>query len=181
MRNKLTAKTICTTAMLAALIYVVSLFGIPFFGSKIQLSNALSILGGVLFGPGIGGIAAGLADAIHDVLSGDNPIELVLSVAVKASMAVAAGIFWRSKVAEKFKEIARDALAAAVGAVTYFLLHSAKHLILKTLVDGLTLPAAFTALAAKTPATAINAVAAVILISILAKPIRLALTKSKVL
>ena len=115
------------------------------------------------------------------MLSGDNPIELVLSVAVKASMAVAAGIFWRSKVAEKFKEIARDALAAAVGAVTYFLLHSAKHLILKTLVDGLTLPAAFTALAAKTPATAINAVAAVILIAILARPIRLALTKSKVL
>jgi len=45
-------------AMMAAMIYVVTLFRFPLLGSKVHFANAVCLLSGMLLGPLQGGLAA---------------------------------------------------------------------------------------------------------------------------
>ena len=47
-------------AVLAALVFVVTLFRFPLLGSKVHFANAVCLLSGLLLGPVWGGTAAGL-------------------------------------------------------------------------------------------------------------------------
>ena len=175
--KKSIAVRITYIAAMAALIFVSGMFAIPLLDSKIQLGNIMAILGGFLLGGLPGGIASAIADILHDIVSGDTPIELVLSATVKFSMAFAAGTASTGLSKKISKQTHSDVLSAAIGAVTYFVLHSAKHMILKMFVEGLPLNAALLVLAQKTPATFINAIAMVIAIPILLSLLRPALKK----
>ena len=50
-------------AMMAAMIYVVTLFRFPLLGSKVHFANAFCLLSGILLGPLQGGLAAGIGSA----------------------------------------------------------------------------------------------------------------------
>lgn len=47
--------------VMAALVYVVTMFRFPLLGSKVHFANAMCLLAGLLLGGGYGGAAAGLA------------------------------------------------------------------------------------------------------------------------
>ena len=50
MRKKMNAYTIAFIGVMAAIIYVVTMFRFPLFGSKVHFANAMCLLGGMLFG-----------------------------------------------------------------------------------------------------------------------------------
>ena len=52
---------------LAAMVYVVTLFRFPLLGSKVHFANAVCLLAGLLLGPNLGGVAAGLGSALYDL------------------------------------------------------------------------------------------------------------------
>ena len=52
--------------VMAALVYVVTMFRFPLLGSKVHFANAMCLLAGLLLGGGYGGAAAGLGSALYD-------------------------------------------------------------------------------------------------------------------
>ena len=64
------AYTITGIGVLAAAVYVITLFRFPLLGSKVHFANAMCILAGLLLGPVPGGIAAGLGSALYDLMAG---------------------------------------------------------------------------------------------------------------
>ena len=69
-KKSIGALTIAFTAMMAAMVYVVTLFRFPLLGSKVHFANAVCLLAGLLLGPVTGGLSAGLGSALYDVLFG---------------------------------------------------------------------------------------------------------------
>ena len=68
-RQKINAVTISFAAMMAAIVYVVTLFRFPLLDSKVHFANAMCLLSGMLLGPLTGGVAAGLGSALYDALA----------------------------------------------------------------------------------------------------------------
>ena len=58
--------------VMAALVYVVTMFRFPLLGSKVHFANAMCLLAGLLLGGGYGGAAAGLGSALYDLLAGGS-------------------------------------------------------------------------------------------------------------
>ena len=54
-------------AVLAAMVFVVTMFRFPLLGSKVHFANAVCLLSGLLLGPVWGGTAAGLGSALYDL------------------------------------------------------------------------------------------------------------------
>ena len=60
----ITTYKIVFIAVMAAIVYVLTLFRFPLLGSKVHFANAMCLLAGLLFGPVCGGLAAGIAAAV---------------------------------------------------------------------------------------------------------------------
>ena len=60
---------VVSLAMMAAIVYVLTLLRFPLGGSKVHLANAACLLSGLLFGPVGGGVAAGLGSGLYDLLN----------------------------------------------------------------------------------------------------------------
>ena len=58
--RKFSTYQIVFVAVMAALVCVVTFFRFPLLGSKVHFANAMCLLSGMLFGPMLGGLAAGL-------------------------------------------------------------------------------------------------------------------------
>ena len=58
-------------AMMAAMVYVVTLFRFPLLGSKVHFANAVCLLSGILLGPLQGGLAAGESFPVASFSAGD--------------------------------------------------------------------------------------------------------------
>ena len=75
--------------VMAALVYVVTLFRFPLLGSKVHFANAMCLLSGLLLGGGYGGAAAGLGSALYDLLAGGyDPLQALITFVSKFAMAV---------------------------------------------------------------------------------------------
>ena len=70
MKKSMSTTKLVFIAMLAALVYVVTLFRFPLLGTKVHLANAVCLLSGLLMGPAAGGVAAGLGSALYDLMAG---------------------------------------------------------------------------------------------------------------
>ena len=57
-KKTFTTHFIVQTGVMAALVFVITYFRIPLFGSKVHFANAMCLLAGLLFGPLSGGLAA---------------------------------------------------------------------------------------------------------------------------
>ena len=55
-------------AVLAAMVYLVTMFRFPLLGSKVHFANAVCLLSGLLLGPVWGGFAAGMGSALYDLM-----------------------------------------------------------------------------------------------------------------
>ena len=182
MNQKISTKRIAMAGLLAALTAVGSAIRITvpvdLVGtSSIHLGNIFCALSGVLLGPGLGGLAAGLGSAIYDMT---NPLyigEAWLTFLMKGAYALASGLVFKHL---KLREYVRDLLGTTAGALTYAVLYLGKTFVKAVVVSGLTAQAALVATAAKLPATTFNMAVAIIIAPVLSKAIRKALAQNHI-
>ena len=142
--------------------------------TSFHLGNIMCALSGILLGPGLGALAAGLGSAIYDMM---NPLyisEAWITFLTKAAYGLAAGaVAWQGK---KQWGYGRTVFASLTGALTYATLYLAKSYYYSgLLLKGLTHEAAMLSVIGKLPATIFNGVVAVIFAPILAMAIKKAL------
>ena len=182
MNQKISTKRIAMAGLLAALTAVGSAIRITVPAdlvgtSSIHLGNIFCALSGLLLGPGMGGLAAGLGSAIYDMT---NPLyigEAWLTFLMKGAYALAAGLVFRHL---HLKEYLRDLIATTAGALTYAVLYLGKSYLKAVVVSGLTADAALIAAGAQLPATIFNMAVAMVVAPVLAKAIRKALEQNHI-
>ena len=182
MQSKITTRKLVTAALLAALTCVGSglriTLPIDIAGTtSFHLGNILCALSGLLLGPWLGGLAAGLGSAIYDMM---NPLyisECWITFLTKGLYGVVAGlVVWGASRPLRYP---RAVLASAAAAVSYAAVYLAKSYFYNgLLIKGLTPQAALVTIVSKLPATIFNAVVAVIFAPILAVAIEKALEKN---
>lgn len=153
-KQKWSLVTIVFVGVLAAMVYVVTLFRFPLLGSKVHFANAVCLLGGMLLGPVPGGLAAGLGSALYDAFNGYDLLNVAITFVSKFAMAWVCGLI---KHAGEAHRVDRTVLAAAAGALTYVALY-----MLKSFLFGLVAGNALAAVAQKFPASIINAGTAIV-------------------
>lgn len=181
--QKISTKRIVLAALMAALTVVgsalritlpVSVMGTTAF----HLGNIFCALSGILLGPGLGGIAAGLGSAIYDMFNPMYIAESWLTFLMKGAYGLVTGlIVWKGKQSFSY---ARTTVATTAGAVTYAALYLAKNYLKGIWVKGLAPMASAIALIDKVPATIFNAVVAIIFAPLLANAIRSALERNRI-
>ncbi len=180
-KKKITTKKIVLTGLLAALTVVGSGLRITIpvdigGNTAFHLGNIICALSGILLGPWMGGLAAGLGSAIYDMLNPMYIAECWLTFLMKGAYGLMAGLVaWSGK---KEWGYLKAALASAAGAVTYAILYLAKSFLKAAFVQGTGIAGGWIALIGKIPATVFNAAVAVIFAPILAAAIRAALKKN---
>lgn len=180
-KRKLSTKKIVLTALMAALTVVgsglrvklpVSVMGTTAF----HLGNIFCALSGILLGPGLGGLAAGLGSAIYDMFDPMYIAECWLTFLMKGAYGLITGlIVWTGKNRDSYGKMT---LATVAGAVTYAILYLAKNYFKGIFIKGLVPMASAIALLDKIPATVFNAIVAIIFAPILANAIRAGLKKN---
>lgn len=182
MNQKISTRKIALTAMMAALTVAGSALRITLPISiagttSFHLGNVLCALSGILLGPGLGAVAAGLGSAIYDMF---NPLyisEAWLTFLMKGAYGLAAGLVaWSGKKAWGY---GKAAAASATGAVLYAVLYLGKSYLKGIWVQGVAVSGAWLIVVDKLPATIFNAAVAIIFAPILAVSIRTALEKSR--
>ncbi len=182
MKQKLTTKKIVLVALMAALTVVGSSLRIKVpagivGASAFHLGNILCALSGILLGPWLGGLAAGLGSAIYDIVLDPAYItECWLTFLMKGSYGLIVGLVFHS--GKKQWSYLKATLASTAGAVTYALLYLFKTYLTAILVKGLATSAALLAAAEKLPATIFNAAVAIVFAPILATAIKTALKRN---
>lgn len=178
----LTTKKIVITGLMAALTVAGSALRVTIpldiaGTSSFHLGNIICALSGILLGPWLGGLAAGLGSAIYDML---NPLyisECWITFLLKGAYGVAAGLI--AHMGRKEWHYGKAFAATAIGAVTYAVLYLAKSYFYSgLLIHGLTPMAALITVGNKLPATIFNAAVAIIAAPLLAIAIRKALERS---
>ena len=178
----LTTRKMVFTALMAALTVAGSALRITLpldiaGTTSFHLGNIMCALSGILLGPWLGGLASGLGSAIYDMT---NPLyisECWITFLTKGAYGLVAGLVIRIG-GKKFGYV-KAILATLAGAVTYAALYLAKSYFYSgLLIKGLTPDAALLNVIAKLPATAFNAVVALIFAPVLAIAIRKALEQN---
>ena len=178
--SHISTKRIVFTALMAALTVAGSALRITIpvdiaGTTSFHLGNIMCALGGILLGPWYGAMAAGLGSAIYDMM---NPLyisEAWITFLTKAAYGLAAGLVCR----RPGWDYARATAATVAGALTYAVLYLTKTCFYSgMLLKGLPLEAAALTVVTKLPATAFNAVVAIVFAPMLAMSIRKALQQN---
>ena len=173
-------------AVLAALVFVVTLFRFPLLGSKVHFANAVCLLSGLLLGPVWGGTAAGLGSAIYDVLLGGYTYEAVITFISKFAMAWVTGILYQKWVLSKGEKSWKENLlpliiSCVLGALTYVALYMLKTWIFKMYVEPVPADTIPGVMVAKLVPSLINAAFAVVTAPIFFHAVRPALKAGGIL
>ncbi len=179
-QSRISTKKIVVTALFAALTVAGSAIRVTLpidiaGTTSFHLGNIICAISGILLGPWLGGLAAGLGSAIYDIM---NPLyisECWITFIMKGLYGLCAGlIVYRAK-----PTYLRCLLASACGALGYAVAYLAKSYFYSGLfLHGLTPDAAMITVISKLPATTFNAVIAIIFAPILAIAIHKALSRS---
>ena len=177
-KQKISTRKIVFVALMAALTVAGSALRVTMpidiaGTTSFHLGNIMCALSGILLGPWLGGLAAGLGSFLYDIMS--NYIsECWITFLTKGAYGLVAGLIAYSG---KDKWNYTKALFATIaGAVTYAVLYLAKSYFYSgLLLKGLTPAAALATVVAKLPATTFNAVVAIVFAPVLAVSIRKAL------
>ncbi len=182
-KKSISTKRIVLTALLSALVVAgsalritvpVSITGTTAF----HLGNILCALSGILLGPWLGGLAAGLGSAIYDMLNPMYFSECWITFLTKGAYGLAAGLVaWSGKKAWGY---GKATVATVTGALLYALLYLGKAYLKATLVKGVVPAAALLDVATKLPATIFNAAVAILFAPILAVAIRKSLKENHI-
>ncbi len=180
MNNKLTTRKIVFAALMTALTVVGSGLRIKVPAglvgtSAFHLGNIMCALSGILLGPWLGGLAAGLGSAIYDMFDPMYIAECWLTFLMKGVYGLVVGLIFRTGSKRNY---IKATLASATGAVTYALLYLFKSYVKAIIVQGVAASAAWIAVLDKIPATVFNAAVAIVFAPMLAAAIRTALKKN---
>ncbi len=180
-KKSLTTKKIVLTALMAALVFVGSALRLRLpiaVGSttSFHLGNIFCALSGLLLGPWLGGLAAGLGSAIFDMFDPIYISEAWLTFLMKGLYGLLPGLIFR--IGKKEGSYGKAVLSSAAGAVAYALAYLLKSYIKGTYIKGWEPAAAALDVVAKLPATVFNAVVAIIFAPILFLAIRKALARN---
>lgn len=150
-KKSLRLTDILFAGVMAAMVYVVTLFRFPLLGSKVHFANAVCLLCGMLLGPVTGGFAAGLGSALYDAFGGGyDALNVLITFVSKFAMAWVCG---RLLYMPKIKQMKSGAVLACVaGALTYVALYMLKSLLMY----------GWAGMASRFPASIINAGAAIV-------------------
>ena len=186
MRKKsVNAYVLTFVGVMAAMVYVVTLFRFPLLGSKVHFANAVCLLAGMLLGPWWGGAAAGLGSALYDALAGGYDfINVLITFVSKFAMAFVCGILMRNTAIsreehpvrtiaaavggalmrrrDQEENLVRVILASVCGALTYVALYMLKTFIYQRFVYGYPMDAVGATMVAKLIPSLINAAVAVV-------------------
>ena len=161
-KTKWNVLTIVFVGVLAAMVYVVTLFRFPLLGSKVHFANAVCLLAGMLLGPAPGGIAAGLGSALYDLtMYNEGMVNLLITFVSKFAMAWVCGFIMQSAGKRQHK-FDRTVLASVAGALTYVALYMLKTFVYQRFVYGYPLDAVGVTMMSKLIPSLINAGAAVV-------------------
>ena len=175
MKKNITLTRIVFGAVMAAMVYVVTLFRFPLLGSKVHFANAVCLLCGMLLGPVQGGVAAGLGSALFDAFTGYDLLNVLITFVSKFAMAWVCGTIL-GKETVKTPPMGRIVLACVLGALSYVALY-----MLKSAIYGAIAGNAWAAVASKFPASIINAGVAIVAAPIFYHAVRPALKASGIL
>ena len=183
MKQKISTKQIVLVGLLAALTVVGSGLRIKVPSaiagtSAFHLGNIMCALSGILLGPWLGGLAAGLGSAIYDMFDPVYIAECWLTFLMKGAYGVAVGLVFG--IGKKEWNYLKATLAAAAGAATYAVLYLGKTFLKGIAVQGLTSAAALVGVVERIPATVFNAVVAIVFAPVLALAIRNGLKRSHI-
>ena len=180
-KNVMTTRKIVFAALMAALTAAGSALRITMPLSiagttSFHLGNIMCALSGVLLGPWLGGLAAGLGSAIYDMFDPIFIQEAWLTFLMKGAYGLVAGLIART--GKKATTYLRAMLGSLAGAVTYAVLYLIKSYYKAMWVQGVAAEAAWIVVAGKLPATIFNGAVAVIFAPVLAIAISKALKKN---
>lgn len=181
--KKFSTYQIVFVAVMAAIVCVVTFFRFPLLGSKVHFANAMCLLSGMLFGPMLGGLAAGLGSMLYDALFGGyDLINCLITFVSKFLMAaICAWLCFGGAADEKKIGHTRLVIGSVIGALSYVALYMLKTYIYQRFVYGYPLDAVLVTMGAKLPASLINAVFAMIVAPILYAAIAPALRRRNLL
>ena len=176
-----TTRKIAFAAMMAALTAVGSALRITMPLSiagttSFHLGNIMCALSGILLGPWLGGLAAGMGSAIYDMFNPAYIDEAWLTFLMKGVYGVAAGLV--IGIEKKQPRYGKCAVAALAGAVCYAVLYLLKSYYKAIWIQGVAADAAWIVVVDKLPATIFNGAVAVIFAPILAIAIIQALKRN---
>ena len=144
--------------------------------TSFHLGNIMCALSGILLGPGLGGLAAGMGSAIYDMFNPAYIDEAWLTFLMKGVYGLAAGSVIHF--AKKEPGTVLSTFAALAGALSYAVLYLLKSYYKAIWVQGVAANAAWIVVVDKLPATIFNGAVAVIFAPILAIAIRKALKRN---
>ena len=184
-KNKfLSTRNLCILGLMTALVYVMTMVHIdipsPLGKAMIHFGNIMCLLSALLFGPGLGAIAAGAGSGLFDLMDPVFAPTFWITMITKAIMALVAGLIMHKV---RFgKDSVRVWIAGLCGSVTYCVLYVTKNILEGALVKGFSWKVAITeTLITKVPVTLFNGVVAVICAGVLTLSLRPALRRAKLL
>ena len=167
-------------ALMAAIVYVMTMFRFPLLGSKVHFANAMCLLSGLFLGPVGGGISAGLGSGLYDLLAGGyGAVEALITFVSKFLMALICGLIARGN--REAPRSGRIVLGSVVGALSYVALYMLKTFVFQRFVYGYPGETVWATMLSKLPASLINAVFAMVVAPILYHAIRPALSHTGML
>ncbi len=177
-------QNLCILGVLTALVFVLTGLGVDIPSAlgktKIHFGNVMCLLSSLLFGPGMGSLAAGVGSALYDLQDPAWAPEFWMTFINKASMALVAGLLMHK--CTIFPKKVRVWLSAAAGSLTYCALYILKNILTGVIVKGFTWKVTIMeTLLTKVPVTLVNGLLAVICASVLALALRPALQKAHIL
>lgn len=189
MRKSLPTKKLVLTALFSALTVAGSALRVTLpldiaGTTSFHLGNIMCAMSGIMLGPWLGGLAAGLGSAVYDMF---NPLyisECWITFLTKGAYGLVAGLVaWsggKAWAGRGLRCYGKAVFATIAGALTYAALYLSKSYFYSgRFLSGLTHEAALLNLVGKLPATTFNACIAIICAPILASAITKALAKSR--
>ena len=161
-----TVRNITLIGVLAACVFVLTKFisipiPTPLGKTALSVGNAMCILSSLLFGPAVGGLAAGLGNALVDLSDPAWAPEFWITFINKFLMAYVAGLVMHHT--KLGGEKARLWIAGICGTLTYAVLYVTKNILSGVWLKGFTWQVAIVeTLTVKLPVTLVNGVLAVI-------------------
>ena len=181
-KQTISTKRIAVTALMAALTIVGSAIRITIpvdiaGTTSFHLGNIMCALSGILLGPWLGGLAAGLGSFLYDMTNPMYVSEAWITFLMKGAYGLFPGLvmlLWKNNWG-----YIKAGIASASGAVVYAVLYLLKNYYKCVWIKFMPHEAAMLAVAGKVPATIFNAVVAIIFAPSLAVAIRKALEKNR--
>lgn len=165
-KNFFTVRNIALVGVLAAMVFVLTKFvsipiPSPLGKTAISVGNAMCLLSAMLFGPGIGGLAAGIGNALVDLTDPAWASEFWITFINKFLMAFICGLAMH-KVRLGGDKV-RIWAAGLCGALTYCLLYVMKNILSGVIKHSFTWQVAIVeTMTVKLPVTLVNAIIAVV-------------------